>query len=46
MRSKSGSFLLKRSGTHRGIFYDLRWCKSSLKVCFLGSDSIPCCQPM
>ena len=29
-------FLLKRSVTHRGIFYDLRWYKSSLKVCFLG----------
>ena len=30
-----GGFLLKRSVTHRGIFYDLRWYKSSLKVCFL-----------
>ena len=29
-------FLLKRSVTHRGIFYDLRCYISSLKVCFLG----------
>ena len=29
-------FLLKRSVTHRGIFYDLRSYISSLKVCFLG----------
>ena len=29
-------FLLKRSVTHRGIFYDLRWYISNLNVCFLG----------